>query len=265
MLNRRLFCGCASVAVLAGMVSKPAQAAPAQCEVFTPERQKAVSPAEAIERLKSGNERFVRGETINCDLMKQVKETAAKQAPFAVVIGCIDSRVPPELVFDQRIGDIFCARVAGNFVNTDIIGSVEFATRIAGARAVVVLGHSECGAVKGAIDNVRMGNLTRMLANIRPAVAATRTSGDRSSKNAAFVQGVADTNVRLGARELTARSAILRDLVEAQQLVILPAMHDLATGRVSFAAEGWDKDLPRAHRARHRAAAAAGPVSPSPV
>jgi carbonic anhydrase len=237
MLTRRAFCGCA---LLAGVASRPAHAAD-ECAVFTRARQKAVDPQEAIALLKSGNDRFVSGRTINCDLMAQVKETAKSQAPFAVVIGCIDSRVPPELVFDQRIGDIFCARVAGNFVNTDIIGSVEFATKITGARAVVVLGHSECGAVKGAIDNVKMGNLTATLSKIRPAVSATKSTGDRSSKNAAFVQQVADMNVKLAAQALTARSSILKELVDAKQLVILPAMHDLATGRVTFSSDGWDK------------------------
>jgi carbonic anhydrase len=146
----------------------------------------------------------------------------------------MDSRVPPELVFDQRIGDIFSARIAGNFVNTDIIGSLEFATKVAGSRAIVVLGHSECGAVKGAVDNVKLGNLTHALANIRPAVAATKSTGDRTSKNASFVQAVADTNVRLATAELTRKSAILKQLVAAKQLVIVSAMHDVANGRVTF-------------------------------
>jgi len=172
MLNRRLFCQCASTALLSGFAVTQAQAqSPAQgaeCAVMTADRQSAVSPQDAIARLKEGNDRFANGKTINCNLMQQVKDTSYAQAPFAAVVGCIDSRVSPELVFDQRIGDIFCARVAGNFVNTDIIGSLEFATKVAGARAIVVLGHNDCGAIKGAVDDVKLGNLTEMLSHIRP-------------------------------------------------------------------------------------------------
>jgi len=207
----------------------------AECAVMTPERQD-LTPDQAIARLKAGNERLVGGKTVNCDLVEQIKATAAAQAPFAAIVGCIDSRVPPELVFDQRIGDIFCARVAGNFVNTDIIGSLEFATKVAGARAIVVLGHNDCGAIKGAVDHVRLGNLTATLANIRPAVAASRAKGERNAKNAAFVQAVAETNVKMAVAALTARSRVLKNRVAAGQLRIVGAMHDLATGRVNFMA-----------------------------
>lgn len=174
------------------------------------------------------------GKIVNCNLMEQVKETSAAQAPFAAVVGCIDSRVPPELVFDQTIGDVFCARIAGNFVNTDIIGSLEFATKVAGARAIVVLGHNDCGAIKGAVDNVKLGNLTATLANITPAVVASKTAGERTSKNASFIQAVAETNARMAAANLTSRSQVLKGLVSAGQLRIAAAMHDLATGRVTF-------------------------------
>lgn len=234
MLSRRAFCSCASAALWSGFVATRAEAEPAACAVMTKDSQRATSPANALARLKAGNERFVGGHTVNCDLIKQAKETASGQAPFASVVGCIDSRVPPELVFDQRIGDIFCARIAGNFVNTDIIGSLEFATKITGTRAVVVLGHNECGAVKGAIDNAKLGNLTATLANIRPAVKATKTSGDRTSKNAAFVQAVAETNVRMAVAELTTKSPVMKQLVVAGDLKIVGAMHDLATGKVSW-------------------------------
>ena len=185
MLSRRSFCGCVTLSLAAASVLGT-RAVAAECAVMTPERQD-LTPDQAIARLKAGNERLVGGKTINCDLVEQIKATAAAQAPFAAIVGCIDSRVPPELVFDQRIGDIFCARVAGNFVNTDIIGSLEFATKVAGARAIVVLGHNDCGAIKGAVDHVKLGHLTAMLTNIAPAVVSTRTSGDRNSKNAAFV------------------------------------------------------------------------------
>jgi carbonic anhydrase len=182
-----------------------------------------------------GNTRFVSGKSINCDLIAQVKATAGGQAPFAAIVGCIDSRVPPELVFDQRIGDIFAARVAGNFVNTDIIGSLEFATRLAGARLIVVLGHTECGAVKGAIDDAKLGLLTATLANIRPSVLkVTNVAGDRNSANKAFVQAVADQNARDAAALLTEKSEVLLTLVKERKLKVVSAMHDVATGRVSW-------------------------------
>jgi carbonic anhydrase len=234
MLNRRLFCQCASLALFAGASAGSARAEPAECAVFTPDRQKHISPDEAIARLKAGNDRFKDGTTVNCDLMAQVRETAKTQAPFAAIVGCIDSRVPPELVFDQRIGDVFCARIAGNFINDDIIGSLEFATKVSGARAIVVLGHSSCGAIKGAIDGVTLGHLTGALAHIRPAVLATKADGKPSSKNDAFVQAVAETNARMAAVTLTERSPILKALAAKGELRITAAMHDLATGRVSW-------------------------------
>ncbi|MCF2525238.1 carbonic anhydrase [Bradyrhizobium sp. G127] len=203
---------------------------------MTRDRQHAITPDEALARLKAGNERFIDGKTINCDLIQQAKETAKSQAPFAAIVGCMDSRVPPELVFDQRIGDVFCTRVAGNFINTDFLGSLEYAAKVAGARAIVVLGHSDCGAVKGAIDHVKLGNLTATLAHIEPAVKASKAGGERTSKNAAFVQAVAETNVKMGVAALTAKSPVLKDLVKAGQLRIVGAMHDLATGCVSFMA-----------------------------
>jgi carbonic anhydrase len=152
-----------------------------------------------------------------------------------VVLGCIDSRVPPELVFDQGIGDIFTPRIAGNFANTDIIGSIEFATQLAGSKLIVVLGHTECGAVKGACDGAQLGNLTQTLSNIAPAVYAVNdVKGSRSSKNPDFVQQVADENVRLTVAALTERSAVLSQLVAENKLKIVGAMYDVATGQVSF-------------------------------
>ncbi len=234
MLNRRVFCGCLSAALWSGLAVTRAGAEPAACTVMTGDSQRAISPTEALDRLKAGNARFVGGRSVNCDLMRQVRETATGQAPFAAVVGCIDSRVPPELVFDQRIGDIFCARIAGNFVNADIVGSLEFATRLAGARAIVVLGHSDCGAIKGAIGNAKLGKLTATLASIRPAVKAAKADGERNAKNAAFVQAVAEANVRAGVDRLSADSKVLRQLVAAGELRIVGAMHDLASGRI-----GW--------------------------
>src|ERR1700675_3402407 len=154
MITRRIFCGC-----LAGRLRFAATAVHSQsleCAVSTPERQSSTARDDAIARLKAGSERFTAGKSINCDLMAQVKQTASNQSPYAAIVGCIDSRVAPELVFDQHIGDVFCARVAGNIVNTDIIGSLEYSTKVAGAKAVVVLGHNSCGAIKAAVDNVKL-------------------------------------------------------------------------------------------------------------
>lgn len=205
------------------------------CTAFDKARQDAVSPDQALQMLQEGNTRFVNGRSVNCDLLAQVKATADGQAPFAAVVGCIDSRVPPELVFDQQIGDIFAARVAGNFVNTDIIGSLEFATKLAGAKLIVVLGHTECGAVKGAIDDARLGNLTATLANIRPSVIKIKSvEGPQTSKNKKFVQAVADQNAKDAAAMLTARSEVLRDLVAAGKLKIVSGMHDVATGKITW-------------------------------
>ncbi len=204
------------------------------CAVFTPQSQGTVSPQQALERLKAGNERFVSGKGIQCDLMKQVKDTSKGQSPFASIVGCVDSRVPPEMVFDQRIGDIFAARIAGNFVNDDIIGSLEFTTKLAGAKAIVVLGHSECGAVKGAVDDAKMGLLTGVLAQIRPSLEKVRYQGVPSSKDKALVQSVAEQNVKDAVARLTARSQVLADLVKEGKLVIAGAVHDISTGRIQW-------------------------------
>ena len=230
MLNRRSFCGCA---LFAGLTASSAHAQ-TECAVFTPARQKEVSPDDAIARLMAGNARFIAGKSVNCNLMEQVKETAHGQAPFAAVIGCIDSRVPPELVFDQRLGDIFVARVAANFINTDILGSIEYATKVVGARAIVVLGHNECGGIKGAIDHVKLGNITAMLNNIRPAVEANKCTGECSSKNHDYVQKVAETNARMAAENMIKRSPVIKELVDAKQVRIAAAMHDITTGKVTL-------------------------------
>ena len=220
--------GCASV-------GGAASASSGACQAFDKARQAAVTPDMALTMLKEGNGRFVGGKSVNCDLMAQVKATATAQAPFAAVVGCIDSRVPPELVFDQHIGDIFAARIAGNFVNTDIIGSLEFATLLAGAKLIVVLGHTECGAVKGAVDDAKLGNLTATLSNIRPSVAKVKgIDGPQSSKNKKLVQAVADQNARDAAALLTERSEVLRKLVAERKLRIVSAMHDVGSGRVTW-------------------------------
>lgn len=233
MITRRLFCGCLAAALPFGSTAVHAQSS--ECAVFTPERQKATAPDEAIARLRAGNGRFMTGKPVNCDLTAQVKQTASNQSPFAAIVGCIDSRVPPELVFDQRIGDVFCARVAGNCVNTDIIGSLEYSTRVAGARAIVVLGHNFCGAIKSAVDDVKLGNITALLKNFRPALATLKPSdGHRDSHNVPLVQKVAEANARLTAASLPKRSRIIRALVDAGEVKIAAAMHDITTGEVTW-------------------------------
>lgn len=234
MISRRLFCGCLAGAL--SFATTQAQAQSTECAVFTPDRQKATTPDDAIARLKAGNERFTAGKSVNCDLMAQVKQTASNQSPYAAIVGCIDSRVAPELVFDQRIGDVFCARVAGAIVNPDIIGSLEYATKVVGARAIVVLGHNSCGAIKSAVDNVKLGNnIAALLKNFQPALATlTKADGHRDSHNAPLVQKVAEASARLTAESLTKRSPIIKQLVDARQLKIAAAMQDITTGKVSW-------------------------------
>jgi len=198
--------------------------------------QAAMTPQKALQMLKDGNTRFLQGKMLQRNLMQQVKATGAGQFPFAAIVGCIDSRAPNELIFDQGIGDIFSARIAGNFVNDDILGSLEFACAAAGAKLIVVLGHTDCGAVKGACDDVVLGNLTQTLSNIKPAVAAV--SGfepDRSSKNDKFVQAVTDKNVVLTVERIRERSPILRGMADKGQIGLVGAMYDVHNGKLAFA------------------------------
>ena len=243
MNNRRNFLTAAGVLAASSLSGAAAQGTKAAanpgsanaCLPFDRARQVNTTPDGALAMLKEGNLRFVNGKSINCDLLSQARATAAGQAPFAAVLGCIDSRVPPELVFDQRIGDIFTARIAGNFVNTDIIGSLEFATKVEGARLIVVLGHTECGAVKGAVDDAKLGNLTATLANIRPAVLKVKgVDGPQSSKNKKLVQAVADQNAKDAAAMLTNKSEVLRELIKEGKLQIAAGMYDLSNGRVTW-------------------------------
>ena len=218
------------------MSAGPAGAAKPQAPVQTRETQAATTPARALQKLKDGNDRFVRGDLLDRDYRKQVLATGDEgQFPFAAVVGCVDSRAPAEVVFDQGVGDIFNARVAGNFVNDDMLGSLEFACAVAGAKLIVVLGHNECGAVKGAADDVVMGNLTKTLANLKPAVAAvTGHEKDRTSTNPAFVQAVAEKNVHLTVDRIRQRSPILREMIVKGEVGLVGAMYDIRTGRVTF-------------------------------
>lgn len=197
--------------------------------------QAAITTDKAIEMLKEGNQRFVSGKTLKREPLAQVKQTAEGQFPFAAVVSCLDSRIPPETVFDQGIGDLFVARVAGNFVNDDILGSLEFATKLSGAKLIVVMGHTECGAIKGACDAAQLGLLTATLANINPAVTAVQ--GDytpRNSKNPEFVQAVADMNVSLTMQKLRNRSVVLREMLDKGEIKLVGAMYDIHTGEVKF-------------------------------
>jgi carbonic anhydrase len=200
------------------------------------EHQAAMTPQRALETLKAGNERFLASEGLERDLRLQVQATRAGQWPFGVVLSCIDSRVPAELVFDCGIGDVFNVRVAGNFVNTDILGSMEFACAVAGARLVVVLGHTHCGAIKGACDDVQLGNLTSLLANLKPAVDQVPEADPerRSSATPSFVQAVADRNVELTVAAIREQSPVLRELEVAGTIQIVGAMYDVETGGVEF-------------------------------
>jgi len=216
-------------------MSASAAGAAQSCAVPTKAAQKAITPQMALQMLAEGNARFVQGKMLQCDYLQQARATAGGQFPFAAIVGCIDSRASNELIFDQGIGDIFSARVAGNFVNDDILGSLEFACAVTGAKLIVVVGHTECGAIKGACDDVVMGNLTQTLANIKPAVAAV--SGyepNRSSKNAAFVQAVADKNVALTIAKIRQRSSILSGMADRGEISLAGCMYDVHTGRVRF-------------------------------
>ncbi len=199
--------------------------------------QAAITPAKALELLKEGNQRFTNKSQVERDLNLQVAQTSTGQYPFATVLSCIDSRVPAELVFDQGIGDIFSVRIAGNFVNRDILGSMEFASKLAGTKLILVLGHTACGAVKGACDHAKLGNLTGMLENISPAVEATTepaAADQRTSANIDFVNAVGTKNVELTIERIRQESPVLAEMEQAGEIQIVGGMYDIATGKVNF-------------------------------
>ncbi len=202
---------------------------------FTQAAQAATTPTRALAMLKEGNARFVGGASQDRNFLAQVKQTSKGQFPIAAVVSCLDSRIPPEIVFDQGIGALFVARVAGNFVNDDILGSLEFATKLAGAKLIVVMGHTECGAVMGACDAAQLGLLTAALANLNPAVDAVQGSyAPRSSANAEFVQAVTEMNVELTMAKLRTRSVVLREMIENNEVGLVGALYDVGTGKVKF-------------------------------
>jgi carbonic anhydrase len=219
------------VAAAAALLGAAATAA----QVQTKDTQAATTPVKALALLKEGNARFVAGAPAARDLRAQVKATAAGQYPFAAVLGCMDSRASAELVLDQGIGDIFSIRVAGNVVDTDDLGSLEYAAKVAGARLIVVMGHTSCGAIKGAVDDVTMGHLTFLLEKIRPAIESSGPRG--TSKDHAYVDRVAEQNVRLVMKEIRERSPILRELFDGGKVGLAGAMYDVETGRVAFFAD----------------------------
>jgi carbonic anhydrase len=201
------------------------------------ETQATTTPAKALQFLKEGNVRFVSNLRVNRDLLQQANETREGQWPFAVILSCIDSRTSAELIFDQGLGDIFSIRIAGNVVNTDIIGSLEFACKVAGSKLIMVLGHTKCGAIKGACDHVVMGNLTELLSKVQPAIhmeTSTKDEQKRNSKNPEFVENVADLNVHHSVRAIINRSIILEQMIEKGEIAIIGGKHHLDTGVVEF-------------------------------
>lgn len=199
------------------------------------EAQDSISPAQALDILKEGNKRFVQNLKFNRNLLEQVNLTRNGQWPFAVILSCIDSRTSAELIFDQGLGDIFSVRIAGNIVNEDILGSMEFACKVAGSKFIVVLGHTKCGAIKGACDHVQLGNLSALLEKIQPAVRAeTATKDNRTSSNGEFVEEVSRINVEQNVINILQKSPVLAGLVEEGKIGIVGAMYDVSSGNVEF-------------------------------
>ncbi len=198
-------------------------------------QQQVVSPAEALLRLKEGNFRFINDMTINRDLLHRMNETKDGQTPFAAILSCMDSRVSSELIFDQGLGDIFSIRIAGNIISTGVLGSLEYATSVAGAKLILVLGHTNCGAIKGACDNVKMGHLSSLLQKIQPAIIMEhQVTENRTSQNPQFVYNVTKLNVQFSMMEIMERSPIIKSLVDKGELLIVPSIYDVATGKVLF-------------------------------
>ncbi len=202
--------------------------------VITKENQSALTPAAVIEDLKAGNANFVATGISKRDFAVQASLTTGFQAPKAVILSCIDSRVPVEFVFDQGIGDLFVARVAGNIENVDVLGSLEYACKVAGSKVLMVLGHESCGAVKAACDHVKLGNVTDLLSKIEPAVARTETDGDRASSNPSFVADVIANNVKDTIERIRYKSPILKEMEDNEEIIMVGAVYSLSTRQVNF-------------------------------
>jgi carbonic anhydrase len=219
-------------------------------KTLTKEMQAAITPAMALDLLQKGNERFINNLKINRNLLQQANETSDGQHPFAAILSCIDSRTSAEIIFDQGLGDIFSIRIAGNIVNEDILGSMEFACKVAGSKLIVVLGHTKCGAVRGACDHVEMGNLTALLSKLQPAVYDEKTEREnRSSANATFVEKVAVINVKRTVEAILQRSPILKEMVEMGQIGIVGGNYDVSSGKVHFFDDVMILDLPTSDQA----------------
>lgn len=204
-------------------------------KTLTKEMQQSITPEKALELLKEGNKRFINNLKANRNLLQQANETSEGQHPFAVILSCIDSRTSAEIIFDQGLGDIFSVRIAGNIINEDILGSMEFACKIAGSKIITVLGHTNCGAIKGACDHVEMGNLTSLLAKIRPAIDDEKSViENRNSNNDAFIDKVTLINVQRTMTSIMQRSPILKDMIENNEIKLVGGIHNISSGEVTF-------------------------------
>lgn len=201
-------------------------------DIIDKEKQSKLNPDDVLNDLMEGNKRFAGNNMLERDYSSQIEKTSGGQWPQAVVLGCIDSRVPLETIFDQGVGDIFAARVAGNFENTDILGSMEYSCKVAGSKLVMVLGHEACGAVKAACDHVKLGNITHLLSNIEPAVEATKTDGERNSSNNSFVAGVVENNVKMTIDRIREKSPILKEMEDNGEIKIVGGVYSISTGKV---------------------------------
>jgi len=233
-LNRRTFLSVTSAAIGLGVLGESLFGGLVYADALTKEQRDKMTPDEILATLKRGNENFSKGLRTSRNYLSEQKATAKGQYPSAVVLSCIDSRAPAEVIMDLGIGDIFNARVAGNIANDDILGSLEFACKVAGAKVVLVMGHTACGAIKGAIDNVELGNLTGLLAKIKPAVNATTFKGEQSSKNAAFVDAVAQKNVELTMGDIRKKSPVLAGLEAKNAIKIAGSMYNLEIATMDF-------------------------------
>lgn len=232
--GRRNFLKLTGTATAIGLAGGGFFTSSARADALTKAQRDAMTPEQIIEAMKEGNERFRKGVRKNRNYLNEQRASAKGQYPAAVLLSCIDSRAPAEVIMDLGIGDIFNCRVAGNVENSDILGSMEFACKLSGAKVVLVMGHTACGAVKGAIDNAELGNLTGLLAKIKPAVQATTYTGERSAKNYTFVDAVAHKNVELTVADIRKDSPVLADLETKGTIKITGAMYNLATGAVEF-------------------------------
>jgi carbonic anhydrase len=223
------------VLTLGAGLSKPQQEQRPKTMTQTKESQAALTPKQALDLLKAGNQRFVEGRLLNRDLREQARVTAAGQFPYAVILSCQDSRTSSEILFDLNKGDAFSIRIAGNIINEDVLGGMEFGVKLSGAKLIAVIGHNDCGAIKGAVDNAQLGNLTALLSKIRPAIEAIPASVQpRNSKNKTYLEMVSKENVLLAIRQIRERSPVLKEMIDSGQVRVVGGMFELETGKVRF-------------------------------